>query len=833
MINFFKMADNDLSMTYLNQIFGTMNGLLPSATLPIKALNDYTTSSSMTMIGMMFNTFNSIMLAIGALIVVYMTVVGVMYTAHEGEFMGKKWNNIWLPIRTVLGVATLVPTASGYSTIQLVMMWIIVQGIAAADTLWSTTLSARAVLGTPYSDAKTPDISAQQHISNIFKGLVCAATTNLSYTNPSGGETGKYYCKGKNCGDAFYQFVSGGSTEDNKIQLGYNGVCGTVSYCNPDPNRECKKPGSMKCMACTKQNEALADIVPTLAGIAEQLAKVDYTYREFMATSYYRTDVPEWQPIYDYCAQHNPPIAKANCCKASPTADPLSGLLCAAGSGEDLPPVDYLMGGGQYDDSSPSESAVSDLYYPYFMGDADISNFQAKAANDYSTALQEALRDYIAQSSADPSNLQSASVGIPGFGLPAGPIFENAARMGWIMAGTFYYVVAIEGAPSALPDSVPDINVDLSNAANLTKFRTNIEAAGALMDAAASAAHGDGSAEPGYTKLTMQKSGSGGGKSFVEKKILKPLTNIIMNAFETITATINLIITAVGGPINALQMLGQLLMMLAATLYTAFFLISIAVGILAGTGSVVALGNGIPELISAPVFLAYILIAPFFLLFIGWLLVTGAMLAVFLPLVPYTIFLFGVIGWFTAVIEAMVAAPLVAIGILSPSGQHELMGKSEAAIGMMLALFLRPSLMVFGMIGAMLLVVVVLSFILSSFGLAVLFITKGLIDPISIILFVSALVFLVISAVTKCFSLIHLIPHNVMMWIGVHHTPGDRGEAPVDEMKGKVSGAASSGVQAGEKGSQAATGRAEKIGDRKNTAKAEAAKGGDSTITPK
>ncbi len=41
----------------------------------------------------------------------------------------------------------------------------------------------------------------------------------------------------------------------------------------------------------------------------------------------------------------------------------------------------------------------------------------------------------------------------------------------------------------------------------------------------------------------------------------------------------------------------------------------------------------------------------------------GIFLGYYLPLYPYMLFTFGVIGWIIIVIEAMVAAPLVAMGI--------------------------------------------------------------------------------------------------------------------------------------------------------------------------
>src|SRR3990167_11408760 len=99
----FPAAVNDASLTYLYGIFGSVNNIIPS---PDGSL----TLTQLTLLGTLFSKFNTIILAIGVLIVVYTTVVGLMNTAHEGQFMGKNWNNLWIPIRTAVGIAALVPS---------------------------------------------------------------------------------------------------------------------------------------------------------------------------------------------------------------------------------------------------------------------------------------------------------------------------------------------------------------------------------------------------------------------------------------------------------------------------------------------------------------------------------------------------------------------------------------------------------------------------------------------------------------------------------------------------------------------------------------------------
>ncbi len=85
----YKYAVNDLSMTYLFQIFGPMNNVIASNASAITRFQQ--------LLPAMFKSFNTVILAVGALVVVYVTIVGIMNTAHEGQFMGKDWNNLWIP----------------------------------------------------------------------------------------------------------------------------------------------------------------------------------------------------------------------------------------------------------------------------------------------------------------------------------------------------------------------------------------------------------------------------------------------------------------------------------------------------------------------------------------------------------------------------------------------------------------------------------------------------------------------------------------------------------------------------------------------------------------
>jgi conjugal transfer/type IV secretion protein DotA/TraY len=185
----------------------------------------------------------------------------------------------------------------------------------------------------------------------------------------------------------------------------------------------------------------------------------------------------------------------------------------------------------------------------------------------------------------------------------------------------------------------------------------------------------------------------------------------------------------------------------------------------------------------------FMYILPPFIAIMTFILTIGAMLAVYIPLIPYIIFTMAAIGWLIATIEAMVAGPIVALGILSPSSQHEILGSAFAGLMIMFNVFLRPSLMIFGLMAAMLLANVVVSMITTVFFE----IAKDMTPGTSYIswIFIMLLYFSLLTvALNKVFSLIHILPENVMRWIG-HQAPGYGEDSMVSQAKQSFEGGTS------------------------------------------
>jgi len=122
----FSPPPSDLSVVFLRDVFGTVDGVLAGGGSQI--------------LGVMFGVFNAAVLSLGGIIIMYTLLIGTINTAEHGEVLGKNWSSVWIPIRTTLGLSLLFTYSSGYSILQIFFMWVIVQGVGAADLIWNAAL---------------------------------------------------------------------------------------------------------------------------------------------------------------------------------------------------------------------------------------------------------------------------------------------------------------------------------------------------------------------------------------------------------------------------------------------------------------------------------------------------------------------------------------------------------------------------------------------------------------------------------------------------------------------------------------------------------------------
>lgn len=155
--NLFEPVDQDKSIQILAALFGGL-GIFGD--------------SSSDAFSEVIKVFNGGVLIIGGLLVAYTIVIGTVGTAHDGEMLGKKFSSVWVPIRTAAGTALVLPVIGGsYCIMQLIVGWLIVQGVGLADNVWSIYMSSDNLARQVQISVEKPE--TKNLAWNIASSLVC------------------------------------------------------------------------------------------------------------------------------------------------------------------------------------------------------------------------------------------------------------------------------------------------------------------------------------------------------------------------------------------------------------------------------------------------------------------------------------------------------------------------------------------------------------------------------------------------------------------------------------------------------------------------------------
>ena len=174
--NIFQPVADDKSMEILAAMFGDTGMFLASASDAFSGV---------------MTVFNGAVLAIGGILAAYTILAGTIGTAHDGEMLGKKFSSVWVPIRTALGTAAILPMVKGYCVMQLLVAWVIIQGIGLADAVWSSYMSASNIAKTVVVSMEKPQVKALAW--NAFGSLTCMRAYEKIYTDTRSGPAGAIY----------------------------------------------------------------------------------------------------------------------------------------------------------------------------------------------------------------------------------------------------------------------------------------------------------------------------------------------------------------------------------------------------------------------------------------------------------------------------------------------------------------------------------------------------------------------------------------------------------------------------------------------------------------
>jgi len=179
------------------------------------------------------------------------------------------------------------------------------------------------------------------------------------------------------------------------------------------------------------------------------------------------------------------------------------------------------------------------------------------------------------------------------------------------------------------------------------------------------------------------------------------------------------------------------------------------------------------------------------------LMVSGMTLAFLLPLMPFIRFMFGLLTWIVALFEAVVAIPLVALAHIKTEGEGLAGPMARGAYLLILQIFARPILMVFGLIVALLvfnLMIVALNEMYSGVLRGVE--GGGTISAMAGVAYTVIYACLAYAMANASFKAIDVIPNQALQWIGGHSV------ASLDESHRVASGVGQMGSMVGQNSTQ-------------------------------
>ena len=145
-------------------------------------------------------------------------------------------------------------------------------------------------------------------------------------------------------------------------------------------------------------------------------------------------------------------------------------------------------------------------------------------------------------------------------------------------------------------------------------------------------------------------------------------------------------------------------------------------------------------------------------------------LAYYIPFLPFILWSIGVAGWFIMLIESIIAGPIWAVTHALPEGVGPVAERAKAGYLILLSVFLRPTLMIMGLLASIFVMQLTAKFVLLAF-VPVATTSVGLDGGglVRLVALIAIMVLLLLQLANRVYSLIHEIPDKVLRYIGSAH----------------------------------------------------------------
>jgi conjugal transfer/type IV secretion protein DotA/TraY len=688
------------AQSLLEQIFG------PIAVDPLSALSGAGLTGSGggaaaggDVLGTLFSYINMGLLTLGALYLSYKTLSAITQTAHEGTFMGQAFHSVWVPIRVVTGVFSLVPVFGGWSLMQVLMLWFGVLGAGLGNMAWQSV----ATTFTPYNSLVTSTSVGSsfdaRFVPEVFKMYACvdahnaqiARITDAPFVPPQWGVSPPI----ADPSGAANQIINFGSNGGN------NAECGSVAFTGGVAgNYQNNMPSSFF------GSSAVQDI-----GVTTSTAR---TALQAVATSQFQS----LQSTLSTQAQTYVDNVGATMFPAPSTP----GTATAA----------------------PTTTATTFKPYDPVAINAISVNYRAQLVQNMSAVMQ----GLDMSSSIKSAMVQSAQQ--DGF-TTAGAWYTTMASMSYavnsLAEGTGASIRTQAQAPNTASDSIWSAVYSQINA---------VEQGSQINTTAGGAQTGDSTASSAWKLIMSNVAGdprfgailSSPGQAFVNWLITdnsgQPVILRMKNVGDNMVAAATAVITATGaveGATDGAENSWAKKLAGAATLGVS----DTAAGAVAGA---------IKVWTHYVTFVCQIAMG-FFL-----------MASLYLPLIPFIVFMGQVLNWLLNVIEGVAATPFLAFAHFDTNGEG-LGQRTHYGYTFMLQSFMRPVMLIFGFVVASKVLEVIGGYFMSVFPMVLANVQmNSLTGFVSILGYTAIFMVICVGLVNSAMSITYILPEAIWRFMG-------------------------------------------------------------------
>ncbi len=798
----------DLSLKYLSQLFGPIGGILPNLSANLAETDQVDTLSNNGMMNVLFNAYNKGVMIVAAIWLFY-TISQVLLITATSDSPQKSIKNWLIWLRVVIGFGILVPGTNGYSLVQEVMMQVVKQGVYLGNEVW--------VAGLDYLDAG----------SNFFNWITPTGLNNTDVVMPSS--------TAQSAASNYPGYVGEEESES------------TNTY-EPMPKASTLASMLFKITLCYQLSKNYDDWVRSYSYTAVKPVVSNGSLERYTGTIYfpsYKDSNTSPSNTDGYEASQNQGCGSISL----PSTFSYAGREAADGSGAKTMQENYTAAFTVLQTLVTSYMGQAPTVASNSQGNNLVTPVPESAATAYGTALYAYISGMYQNVTPYVSSVQSTA-----------DYIDDAKKWGWFNAGAFFWDLyrsndVVSGATTNVTNVKPSTSGPSSDFTdNGLLPETYFITARAGLDDVVGSSTVAGSSSDINAWYAIQKAfsdSSVAGTDSISSTVLGTsiVTSINLNNMDEGIASVPLA--------NLVNLVSSLISNTPAEYYNPI-LLSYKVGkICLGQAGyiwqntitwVVEAGTLAAVVCCSDLFDAVLMIyMPFVVAITGFLFTAGAMMVFYVPFYPYLLFTFGVIGWLLTVLEAMVAAPLVAFGITHPEG-HDLLGRAEQALMLGLSVFLRPALMIIGYFAGMTLMYIATGFLnemlgrvfVSAFAPTILttfqadtnqnalngmwsalmqssttggtlqgqFTGSYFADAFCVPLILAFYAFVVLEVCNQCYTAIHAVPDMVLRWIGGPQMQ-DQTQAMASKIESKMGQAGSqAGQQMGSIGKSSAEGGA-------------------------